>query len=406
MDTMIQPATSAQIVEKEQRQYKDYKEPYNWPGLQTKLLTSAGTIKDTHLAPLGTSSGGGSDGTFQTRNFDLVFLAALTQRSLPTARTRGGTTRSDDSIMGLNVTARDFALTRRRTIHRRQVAEGEAGAVGLGQPLKEELQNLLMNGGSLGAAIGHAENYFDETLKLSAAHQEYKVDPLPTPRIEDSRLVIDYTYASDANPAKKTFTVSVGMPDINGTELEHTVTGDNLVAKEANTRGQLTVSTTEGGQVEDATERIRLERSHLIADWFQGTGYRDGLNIIHTSRDFNQVTMSGVESQLARTLSGWDDQYRDQFVNMRLTVKATYEVLDHQKTANQVRELITQANASELVADKAEVAQQLYDILRGKQAPRLCREITYEGEIYLGNQMLLEVVSHTIGPDEFRTEPL
>ncbi|MCP9234650.1 DNA/RNA non-specific endonuclease [Lewinella sp. JB7] len=401
-DSVAQPDITTQVTEREDS-YAAFQPTKNWPGFQGALVEGPGTIKSLHEAPLGTDA---LERPWQARNFTQIFVAGL-NLALPIARAERATPPTDAQLMGPNTTPEAFARARRRTIHRREAPPGESGAVALGQPLRDELQRMLLAGGSIGQAVNLAKDYFAETLKLSAEHQEYKIDPPPVPRIEHSKLVIDYSYRSAADPAAKTFTVSVGMPDINGQMFEHVVVGDNLVTKAPGTRGQLTVTTSEGGQIEHRDERIRLERSHLIADWFQGTGYRDGLNIIHTSRDFNQVNMKNIEIQLAQNLSNWENQYPGYPVNMRLTVRATYEVLDHQQTANKVRDLITAANAAEIADRRAEIAQQLFDILRGKQEMRLCDNITYSAEIYLGNHTLLDVLPILeTGPDEMKTESL
>jgi hypothetical protein len=404
MDTMAQPTTAAQVVAKEDRQYAEFKDSQDWSGLRDLLLTGAGEVKQLHLSPLGTDPGGG-DGDFQRRNFQHVFLAGL-QLALPAARASRSRPATDEQLMGPGETPRSFALARRRTVHRREAPEGETGAVALAAPLKTELQRLLVSGGALNTAVGRAQNYFAETLKLSLAHKEYKVDPPPRPRMENSKVVIDYAYGSAADPAQKQFTVEVGLEDINGSMFDHTIIGSYLVAKPANTRGQITVTTEEGGQVEGPSTRIRLERSHLIADWLQGTGYREGLNIIHTSRDFNQQNMRNTEIELVRNLTNQQNAHEGQFVHMTLMVHARYELADHQQTANQVRDLITEANASELVDRRQEIADELYQILAGRQAVRIVDTITYDADIFLEDTLLQVIPTLSIGPDEFREEAL
>lgn len=72
-------------------------------------------------------------------------------------------------------------------------------------------------------------------------------------------------------------------------------------------RGALSKSGNRGTQDKEGTpedEKLYLEASHLIADRFRGTGYKNGSNLVTTSAHYNDPVMKKVEDEIAEKAQG------------------------------------------------------------------------------------------------------
>ncbi|SCF96040.1 hypothetical protein GA0115254_127738, partial [Streptomyces sp. Ncost-T10-10d] len=69
-----------------------------------------------------------------------------------------------------------------------------------------------------------------------------------------------------------------------------------------------------------------LNRSHVIADWFGGSGYRDALNLVTASDHYNKTVMGDAESEIATEILAFAEKHdlaRGQ-VSMNLKVTVTF----------------------------------------------------------------------------------
>ncbi|WP_371601981.1 hypothetical protein OG345_01915 [Streptomyces sp. NBC_01220] len=69
-----------------------------------------------------------------------------------------------------------------------------------------------------------------------------------------------------------------------------------------------------------------LNRSHVIADWFGGSGYREALNLVTASDHYNKTVMGDAESEIATEILAFAEKHnlaRGQ-VSMDLTVSVTF----------------------------------------------------------------------------------
>ncbi|MFE7468748.1 hypothetical protein ACFU6R_32210, partial [Streptomyces sp. NPDC057499] len=116
--------------------------------------------------------------------------------------------------------------------------------------------------------------------------------------------------------AGKTFTVTEDKK--NGMELQ--VKGLDLRLKEpGDPRG---VTKDSPGFIANQN----LNRSHVIADWFGGSGYRESLNLVTASDYYNKTVMGNAESQIATEVIAFTELHnltRGQ-VAMDLTVTVTF----------------------------------------------------------------------------------
>ena len=80
---------------------------------------------------------------------------------------------------------------------------------------------------------------------------------------------------------------------VDSTKLTHTISGEKLRLKdELNIEGQ--------GIRQGRVEGANLHRSHLIADRFLGSGFKNAANLIAASKDFNQGPMKRVEDAIVK----------------------------------------------------------------------------------------------------------
>lgn len=83
-----------------------------------------------------------------------------------------------------------------------------------------------------------------------------------------------------------------------------------------------------------------LNRSHAIADFFGGSGYRDALNIVTTSDTYNQVTMRAVERRIESEVAVFaGDPERVGEVSLDLKVKITFGELLKDYFESKIRSL-------------------------------------------------------------------
>lgn len=133
----------------------------------------------------------------------------------------------------------------------------------------------------------------------------------------------------------------------------------------------------------------KFDSAHILADWFGGSGYKEALNLVVTSAEYNRVVMGGAEKNIVRDIkSKSEDSLFD------LSVTATWDVLSDSEIKSQISEktIKKQLPKNQGISEEGmnEIAKgsetDLYAILTSKQDPRRVLKVNYEGDITLPQQ--------------------
>ncbi len=165
-------------------------------------------------------------------------------------------------------------------------------------------------------------------------HSKYEPKSLKETKLKGGGLGIEY----------ETFGGAKFVASIDSAKLTHTISGTKLRLKE-----DLKI---EGrGITHDSPGFIggvNLNRSHLIADRFLGSGYKKAANLVTASAEFNQVTMKGIEDQIVRLIE----------LNLAKEFALTVTVqLGELKKADIVQQILNGLPKAEQGAVKASVEQ-------------------------------------------------
>jgi Domain of unknown function (DUF4157)/DNA/RNA non-specific endonuclease len=131
-----------------------------------------------------------------------------------------------------------------------------------------------------------------------------------------------------------------------------------------------------------------LNRSHLIADLFLGSGYKSGANLVSASSTYNNVEMGKVEDDIVRLIKV------NKAKEFNLSVKAK---LGELKKADIVQQILNTVPAQEREMVKASVEQ----FASQHPAFKVILEVNYQ--VTLTNAETNEVVSmpFNLGPDKY-----
>ena len=138
-------------------------------------------------------------------------------------------------------------------------------------------------------------------------------------------------------------------------------------------------------KVESYNGDQRFDSAHLIADWFGGSGYKEALNLVVTSAEYNRVIMAGAEKSIEKEIKS-----NSPSAIFNLTVAATWDQLTDKEVKNAAtipaiyRQIKSKLDLKEDESKKMakEAANELYTILASKQDPRrVLRVKYYAGEI-------------------------
>ncbi|GAA4272696.1 DUF4157 domain-containing protein [Aquimarina gracilis] len=264
-------------------------------------------------------------------------------------------------------------------------------------------------------------------------HDQYKIleSTVDYDGTTDGKLVVNYHYTvqiGDQPPEKKEFTVTIQQNQLaSGARVtNHTIDGRNLAVKEPGTRGR-TVSASNADsreaiqnaatgssanrenvlnvpdpenrdqvmeemrdqfkdQVDDTT--IKFNASHLIADWFQGSGYSQALNLITTSEHYNKQIMFGAESEIKRLVANEETKYvtilkKAKYITFDINVAAEWMAISDSTVADTIAARTAEISG-ETPDQKRERLQQLHNALARDRDPKFCNSIVYNvGKIHL-----------------------
>lgn len=197
----------------------------------------------------------------------------------------------------------------------------------------------------------------DINLAPGKEHNRYKPDPdTIVMGIKNGVFTLSYSYIPQVEgETPPSFKASVSMDK--GRLFTHIVNGYSLSVKPSGTRG---VNTAKG------SNREGTHRAHLIADWFKGSGYKEALNIINTSAEYNTGSMYIAEREIESDAEKRADENPDKIITFDMTVEAKYYVLTDKATLE----------GFELHFEKEEV-NELYKILQNNEDPRQTESVNY-----------------------------
>jgi RNase P/RNase MRP subunit p29 len=163
--------------------------------------------------------------------------------------------------------------------------------------------------------------------------------------------------------------VRMKINDAEGKKITHEVIGKNVAIKDSGTRGKVDSRGEMANKTMDPAILAQLNSAHLLADWFNGSGYKGGLNLILTSDTYNQKTMAGAEETVAQAIKKIQERNKDKLVTFNLHVTATYKVTSDDKVLE-----ILKSKKSDMSPKSLE---KMHIELTGKQDPRRCDSVIY-----------------------------
>jgi hypothetical protein len=176
---------------------------------------------------------------------------------------------------------------------------------------------------------------------------------------------------------------------------EFSTTGYNLVIKEPNTRGKTeSINQKEANKalknkIKQPAKPVQFHAAHILADTFLGSGYKEALNLVTTSGDYNVRTMGKAERDLVGELKDFEQKQKvtnsDNYITFDITVTAFFNEL----TDNEIVTNLKTANAN--MPDNA--LKGLYELLQKKNEPKLCQKVIYQVDtIYLNGNVPINFV--------------
>ncbi|MDO6675256.1 DUF4157 domain-containing protein [Tenacibaculum sp. 1_MG-2023] len=256
-------------------------------------------------------------------------------------------------------------------------------------------------------------------------HNQYKIldSSVDYDGTSSGQLIVNYNYTvqiGNQPPEKREFTVTIQQSQLStgGNITNHSIEGRNLALKEPGSRGRtVSASNVDGrtaiqdantsnssdrdnvlnspnqenyqevmdgmrdqftGQVDDTT--IKFNASHLIADWFQGSGYAQALNLMTTSEHYNKQIMFGAESQIEERLATAERRFRSikgiEYITFDLSVDAEWMSISDNAVSDTISSQ-TQEISGETPEQRRERLQELHRVLSRDNDPKFCRGVKY-----------------------------
>lgn len=199
-------------------------------------------------------------------------------------------------------------------------------------------------------------------------HKEFKPSNVKLEAVGSQKVSIAYQYDKEAHEyGQQDFTITIGINDINKRTVNHINEGRNLVLKKVGSRG-LTIP---AGKLAEYNYGMMLNSAHVLGDQFSGSGYKEGLNLILTSDEFNKQTMGKAEGDLQEAILEKMKEYKNKFVTFDLMVASTYEVLEK----DMLIEALKAVHKNMTEEEKNGTLEKLQSM---KQLPRRCEQVKYE----------------------------
>jgi hypothetical protein len=259
---------------------------------------------------------------------------------------------------------RVFILLRKSRSRKGQSTPGKVSVT-----VEQLTKDFATNPDSLGMG-GYAKGYSEGIPE----HSEYEPKKRIETKIEGGSTQIKYETAG-------------------GTQFEAVISADQMTHKISGTKLKLKRDLgIEGrGITQDSPGFIanaNLNRSHLIADLFLGSGYKNSANLVSASSTYNNVEMGGVEDQIVKLIK----TNKAKEFDLSVTAK-----LGELKKAEIVRKILSSVPAEEKDAVKESVEQ----FVSRHPSFKVILEVSYQ--ITLVNSETNSVVSipFNLGPDKY-----
>jgi len=203
-----------------------------------------------------------------------------------------------------------------------------------------------------------------------AIHTDFKPKKIDFNVIGKGKVQVKYFYEKEAHEnGRQDFTITISLDSVEDRKVTQTTEGENLALKVPGTRGH----TDSAGIVARKDFGIDLNSAHILGDQFLGSGYKNGLNLILTSKEFNQITMKNAETQIQDSIKQKMKENSDKFVTFDMTVSATFEVLEDDELIDTLEKVHGE------MSEKAKI--ETLEKLQGKQDPRRIEVVFYKAKI-------------------------
>lgn len=282
------------------------------------------------------------------------------------------------------------------------------------KPLTKNLKDRILNSGLGSKSPALIKNEFEGK---EPEHENYKitVSDLDFEGTTDGKLVTNYSYTIEQEgqaPEKRSFKV-VMKPK--GNTIEHMIKGTNLGVKEPGTRGitrsadnvksreslsaisedkrkQLTegkdspdatdqresIKNSEHYRAQNSVETIKFNASHLVADWFNGSGYSSALNLVHTSEHYNKEVMGAKEREIERKLETEQDKHgQGKYITFDAIVVSRWQEITDNKVSEGIKSQTAAAMKASSKKQKEEILKKLVIDLGKERDPKFCMSVKY-----------------------------
>ena len=277
-----------------------------------------------------------------------------------------------------------------------------------GSPKKSESMDKAQERFDKLSADIHAFGDKYELNDLSAKEAEHtKYKPIKIEYIgADQQIKLQYFYEVevDGKKAIRKFENGLKVVDIEGKLFEQYAKGENLVTKEVGSRGRThSKNQVEANQAieslkENSDKQIEFNASHLIADLFLGSGYKQTLNLVTASGPYNKNVMGAAEKTLVSRLKSFEERYRlidkQNYITFDIQVTATWKQL----TDNVIYKKLEGLNPD---IDK-ETLRSLGEALTNETDPKLVQRVVYRVlNVKLNGEQTVSssILPIIIGPD-------
>jgi len=219
-----------------------------------------------------------------------------------------------------------------------------------------------------------------EDLIESSKKTNYKPEKIDFYTSGDKQITIEYHYDVEVNGrnAKRTFKSSFKLDDNN--LVQQQTIGYNLVTKEPGTRSHTeSANQADSNQViehlkKNPEEQIEFNASHILADLFLGSGYKNTLNLVTASGHYNKTTMGDAEKDLLKELNRTEKIYKNidnkNYITFDIKVTAKWKEL----VDNTITSELTKLNPN----TDQELLESMHKILAKNADPKLIQSVLYQ----------------------------
>lgn len=238
-------------------------------------------------------------------------------------------------------------------------------------------------------------------FQSDAEHSDYK--PQSTvPSIDNGtfKLAFDYNDEAETQGRKRDFVVRFSLRSAEDRTVDQSTTGSNLTLKRAGTRGR----TDSAGELTEAGYSDNINSAHVLADWFEGSGYKGSLNLIAASEHYNKQIMAAAEASMASQIGAWTSNYGNNppvTITTQVHVQATWQAMANDKVVEAMKAV--EASKGKTAEELNDLARLTYAALQQKQLPRKCLRVTYQARMMVNGVPTSMRFSEQIGPDNWLT---